>query len=465
MSWALRLGVPDVGPAPRLQPAARLPAGGRRATTSTSTSGSSSTRRSGRWSRKAGSSPRPCRSAAPSRPGRPRGSSRGSASNRRRGSASWTPRAGPRRLEPPGPAARGGRRGALAPDPGARRSAVPGRRVALPQVRAGPGRRRRRPSPRWSTPRPVRRPRHPGGAGGARGPVRGAHARVARRAAVDDALQRAPGLGRRARGRRRAGLAIDDRLFRALDQTRLGVFKVFLASVGVAAVLSLLVSTTFVRPLRRLRDEARAILDRRGRLRGRFRGSRRRDEIGELARALEELTRRLEDHARFTESFAADLGHELKNPARLDPERHRDPGRGRHPARAPPLPRARAARGGPHGASRDRRRGSSPGSTRGSRRRSASAVDLGALLSAIVEGYRLRAGAGPRVELGAGAGAGPGTRGPGAPDRGLREPPRQRAVLLAAGRDGADRARPARPGGRWSTVTDEGPGSRRAARS
>ena len=104
------------------------------------------------------------------------------------------------------------------------------------------------------------------------------------------------------------------RLFRALDQTRLGVFKVFLTSVAVAAVLSLLVSTTFVRPLRRLRDESRAILDRRGRLRGHFGGSRRRDEIGELARALEELTRRLEDHARFTESFAADLGHELKNP-------------------------------------------------------------------------------------------------------------------------------------------------------
>ena len=104
------------------------------------------------------------------------------------------------------------------------------------------------------------------------------------------------------------------RLFRALDQTRLGIFQVFLASVAVAVVLSLLVSTTIVRPLRRLRDESHAILDRRGRIRRRFGGSRRRDEIGELARDLEELTRRLEDHARFTESFAADLGHELKNP-------------------------------------------------------------------------------------------------------------------------------------------------------
>ena len=104
------------------------------------------------------------------------------------------------------------------------------------------------------------------------------------------------------------------RLFRALDQTRLGIFQVFLASVAVAAVLSLLVSTPIVRPLRRLRDESHAILVRRGRIRRRFGGSRRRDEIGELARDLEELTRRLEDHARFTESFAGDLSHELKNP-------------------------------------------------------------------------------------------------------------------------------------------------------
>jgi two-component system sensor histidine kinase ChvG len=63
-----------------------------------------------------------------------------------------------------------------------------------------------------------------------------------------------------------------------------------------------------------LRNEAAALLDRRGRLRGRFRGSRRGDEIGDLARALEELTRRLETHLAFIESFASDVSHELKNP-------------------------------------------------------------------------------------------------------------------------------------------------------
>lgn len=104
------------------------------------------------------------------------------------------------------------------------------------------------------------------------------------------------------------------RLLGALYEVRLGIFRVFLASVAAAVVLTLLVSTTIARPLRRLRDEANALLDRRGRLRGRFRGSSRKDEIGDLARALEELTRRLEGHLAFIESFASDVSHELKNP-------------------------------------------------------------------------------------------------------------------------------------------------------
>jgi two-component system sensor histidine kinase ChvG len=49
-------------------------------------------------------------------------------------------------------------------------------------------------------------------------------------------------------------------------------------------------------------------------LRGRFRAARRRDEIGELSAALEELTRRLESRQAATEAFAADVSHELKNP-------------------------------------------------------------------------------------------------------------------------------------------------------
>jgi two-component system sensor histidine kinase ChvG len=104
------------------------------------------------------------------------------------------------------------------------------------------------------------------------------------------------------------------RLLQDLYEVRLAVFQVFLASLAVAAVLSLLVSTTIARPLRRLQREASAVLDRRGRLIGRFRGSNRRDEIGDLARALEDLSRRLEQRIGFIESFAADLTHTFKNP-------------------------------------------------------------------------------------------------------------------------------------------------------
>lgn len=104
------------------------------------------------------------------------------------------------------------------------------------------------------------------------------------------------------------------RILAALYEVRLGIFQVFLVSVGVAVLISLLLSGTIARPLQRLRNQASALLDRRGRITGRFRGTRRADEIGDLARALAELTRRLAEHQRFTESFASDVSHELKNP-------------------------------------------------------------------------------------------------------------------------------------------------------
>jgi len=104
------------------------------------------------------------------------------------------------------------------------------------------------------------------------------------------------------------------RILQALYSVRLDVFRVFLGSLAVAMVLTLLMATTIARPLGRLRRRAEAILDRRGRLRGSFEPSKRTDEIGDLERALAELTRRLEEHLQFTESFAADVSHEFKNP-------------------------------------------------------------------------------------------------------------------------------------------------------
>ena len=99
-----------------------------------------------------------------------------------------------------------------------------------------------------------------------------------------------------------------------LYEVRLATFRFLLVAVGVAAVLSLLVSTTISRPLKRLRRQALAILDRRGRLTGRFQGFERLDEIGDLSRSLSELSSRLEERMRFIESFAADVSHEFKNP-------------------------------------------------------------------------------------------------------------------------------------------------------
>ena len=103
-------------------------------------------------------------------------------------------------------------------------------------------------------------------------------------------------------------------ILQALYEVRLAIFRFLLIAAGIAGVVSLLVSTTISRPLKRLRAQAVDILDQRGRLTGRFSGSTRHDEIGDLARALSELSTRLDERMRFIESFAADVSHEFKNP-------------------------------------------------------------------------------------------------------------------------------------------------------
>jgi two-component system sensor histidine kinase ChvG len=103
------------------------------------------------------------------------------------------------------------------------------------------------------------------------------------------------------------------RILQALYDVRLRIFQIVVSSLAAAVVLSLLVSATFVRPLVRLRHTALALADRRAPPE-RFAGVDRRDEVGDLARALEEQTRRLAAHIRLLESFAADVSHEFKNP-------------------------------------------------------------------------------------------------------------------------------------------------------
>lgn len=104
------------------------------------------------------------------------------------------------------------------------------------------------------------------------------------------------------------------RLLQAIYDVRLRIFEAVVGSLLVAAVLTAIVAATIATPIRRLRREAAALLDHRGRLTRRFQASTRRDEIGDLARALEELTRRLDEHLKFVEAFSADVSHEFKNP-------------------------------------------------------------------------------------------------------------------------------------------------------
>jgi signal transduction histidine kinase len=104
------------------------------------------------------------------------------------------------------------------------------------------------------------------------------------------------------------------RLLQAIYDVRLRTFEVVMGSLLVAAVLTFVVAATIARPIRRLRRDAAELLDHRGRLTRRFQASARRDEIGDLGRALDELTRRLDEHLRFVEAFSADVSHEFKNP-------------------------------------------------------------------------------------------------------------------------------------------------------
>jgi two-component system sensor histidine kinase ChvG len=104
------------------------------------------------------------------------------------------------------------------------------------------------------------------------------------------------------------------RMLQALYSLRLRIFEIVLASIVLAGLLSALMSATIVRPLVRLRRAAASLAERRAPLSGTFNVVARRDEIGDLARALDELASRLDAHIRLLESFAADVSHEFRNP-------------------------------------------------------------------------------------------------------------------------------------------------------
>jgi two-component system sensor histidine kinase ChvG len=104
------------------------------------------------------------------------------------------------------------------------------------------------------------------------------------------------------------------RILQALYKVRLRIFEVVLVSVALAAVLTVFASATVVRPVAQLRAAATALATRQAKLPGEFVSVARRDELGDLARALDDLARRLDAHIRLLEAFAADVSHEFKNP-------------------------------------------------------------------------------------------------------------------------------------------------------
>jgi two-component system sensor histidine kinase ChvG len=99
-----------------------------------------------------------------------------------------------------------------------------------------------------------------------------------------------------------------------LYRLRLDIIRVFMYSLAASAALSIVLAMTITRPVAALRRQAENALDGRGRLKIRFTGLKRKDEIGELSRALAALSERLERRMSYAEGFTADLMHELKNP-------------------------------------------------------------------------------------------------------------------------------------------------------
>jgi len=95
---------------------------------------------------------------------------------------------------------------------------------------------------------------------------------------------------------------------------RLDIIKISAVSLVAAALLSLTLAMTITSPIGRLKNEAETVLDSAGRFRGRFTGLRRKDEIGDLSRALSSLSERLEKRIAYIDGFTSDLLHELKNP-------------------------------------------------------------------------------------------------------------------------------------------------------
>ena len=95
---------------------------------------------------------------------------------------------------------------------------------------------------------------------------------------------------------------------------RLNTLRVFGISLGVTLLLTLFLSSTIARPIRVLAAAADNVRRGIGRAEALDIYNNRKDEIGDLSRALNDMTQALYHQTDAVESFAADVAHELKNP-------------------------------------------------------------------------------------------------------------------------------------------------------
>ncbi len=101
---------------------------------------------------------------------------------------------------------------------------------------------------------------------------------------------------------------------RVVRSERFNSFIIFLGILLLSLLLSLFLARTIAQPLRMLAIAATRVRQGRAREVTVPRFALRRDEIGELARALSDMTHALRHRIDATEAFAADVAHELKNP-------------------------------------------------------------------------------------------------------------------------------------------------------
>ena len=96
-----------------------------------------------------------------------------------------------------------------------------------------------------------------------------------------------------------------------MHRLRRGLIKILLVIIAITTVISLFLAATIARPLGKLLATAKSVA---AGARGESLRLDRRDEIGDLSRALDEMARRLDARATETATLAADISHEFKSP-------------------------------------------------------------------------------------------------------------------------------------------------------